>query len=153
MNFRYLIYATPLFTAFICTEQHDPRANWKDMRTESHLANQPQDRLTDDYKIAPKMVAAPTSSDPIEAKYNSVCASCHGTDGTANGPAAAALNPKPRNFTDAAWQAKVDDAHIEKVIREGGASVGLSASMAAWGTVLTNEEITGFVARIRSFKK
>lgn len=33
------------------------------------------------------------------------CASCHGNEGKGDGPAAAALNPKPRNFTaDADWK-------------------------------------------------
>lgn len=31
--------------------------------------------------------------------YNNSCASCHGTNGTGNGPGSAGLNPAPRNFT------------------------------------------------------
>ena len=46
-----------------------------------------------------------------------------------NSPTALAMQPRPRNLTDATWQGSVDDAHIAKVIREGGASVGLSATM------------------------
>ncbi|MBK8946793.1 MAG: cytochrome c [Ignavibacteriae bacterium] len=30
--------------------------------------------------------------------YQTNCASCHGADGNGDGVAAAALNPKPRNF-------------------------------------------------------
>ncbi len=153
MKMRYLVFTAPLLTAFMCTEQHDPRKNWQSIRQESQLANQPADRLTEDYKLAPKATAAPTSDDPIQAKYNAVCGSCHGTDGQATGPAAAALTPKPRNFADAKWQASVTDERIAKVIREGGTAVGLSASMAAWGSVLTDEEVTGFVALIRGFKQ
>jgi mono/diheme cytochrome c family protein len=31
--------------------------------------------------------------------YTSACVTCHGAEGQGNGPAAAGLNPKPRNFT------------------------------------------------------
>src|SRR5690606_18373223 len=48
---------------------------------------------------------------PEQAKkmFATVCATCHGMDGTGNGPAASALSTKPRNYTDAAWQASVTD--------------------------------------------
>ena len=41
--------------------------------------------------------------------FATVCAMCHGATGQGDGQAAAALNPKPRNYTDAAWQASVTD--------------------------------------------
>lgn len=65
-----------------------------------------------------------------EQVWKTRCETCHGKDGRGNGPGAAALNPKPRSFTDPKWQASVDDARIAKVIVEGGAAVGLSATMA-----------------------
>jgi len=59
------------------------------------------------------------------------CTTCHGMTGKGDGAASAALNPKPRDFSSAAWQASVTDAHIEKVILEGGQSVNLSMLMVA----------------------
>ena len=59
--------------------------------------------------------------------------------------------PKPRNFHDKAWQASVDDARIIKVITKGGASVGLSATMAPWGSVLSPEEIVALMKKVRAF--
>jgi cytochrome c553 len=59
------------------------------------------------------------------------CVTCHGDDGSGNGPGAAALAVKPRSFKDPAWQASVDDARIKKVMVEGGKSVGLNEAMAA----------------------
>ena len=44
---------------------------------------------------------------------------------------AAALTPKPRDFSSPAWQASVTDEHIEKTILEGGQAVGLSMLMVA----------------------
>lgn len=58
------------------------------------------------------------------------CVTCHGPDGSGNGPGAAALAVKPRSFRDPAWQASVDNERIKKVIVEGGASVGLNEGMA-----------------------
>lgn len=66
-----------------------------------------------------------------EAKeiFTNRCVSCHGQTGKGDGVAAAALNPKPRAFGDAAWQKTITDAHIEKIIVGGGAAVGKSALM------------------------
>lgn len=58
------------------------------------------------------------------------CVTCHGNDGSGNGPGAAALEVKPRSFKDPAWQASVDNDRIKKVMVEGGAAVGLNAAMA-----------------------
>jgi hypothetical protein len=49
--------------------------------------------------------------------------------GRGDGPAGRGLFPPPRDFTDPAWQASVDDARLRRVIVEGGASVGLSSHM------------------------
>ena len=44
---------------------------------------------------------------------------------------AAALNPKPRNYHDQAWQKSVTDDQIKKAITLGGAAVGKSPIMPA----------------------
>ncbi len=77
--------------------------------------------------------AAPAPADPAaEARkiFDTRCAACHGKSGTGNGAAAVNLPVKPRNYTDAAWQASVKDDYLMKVIVEGGASVGKSPLMA-----------------------
>ncbi len=61
--------------------------------------------------------------------FQTRCAVCHGQFGRGDGAGAAALNPKPQNYADAAWQQKVTDAEIEKAIVFGGAAVGKSALM------------------------
>jgi mono/diheme cytochrome c family protein len=86
-----------------------------------------------------------------EEKFKQLCASCHGDKGKGDGPAGKALNPPPRNFTDPKWQKSVDDARIRKVIKEGGASVGLSPLMAPFGSVLSEADLDNLVAFIRSF--
>lgn len=66
-----------------------------------------------------------------DAIWQSRCSTCHGAAGKGDGAAAAALTPKPRDFSSASWQASVTDEHIEKIIAEGGQSVGLSMLMPA----------------------
>jgi caa(3)-type oxidase subunit IV len=85
--------------------------------------------------------------------YATVCATCHGPAGAGNGPGAAALNPKPANFGDAAfWAARTDD-QLVKAIREGGAAVGKSALMPAWGGLYNEAQAKALVAYIKTFKK
>ncbi|WP_176736231.1 c-type cytochrome [Oligoflexus tunisiensis] len=140
-----------------CTAQHDPRPAQERFKQEEANANQAIETLNPDGSVpAPKAVASSGGAGGGGAgveKYNSFCVPCHDADGTASSPAAAAMNPRPRNFTDAKWQASVDDARIAKVIKEGGASVGLSATMAPWGATLSDAEITEIVKHIRTFKK
>ncbi len=79
---------------------------------------------------------APVNSGPVDVKkvfagtpemkekgkvlYTQNCATCHGTNGHGDGPAAAALNPKPRNFTqDAAWKNGRKLSQIFKTLTEG----------------------------------
>ena len=86
--------------------------------------------------------------------FMTVCATCHGPDGTGNGPAAETLNPKPRNYTDAAWQGSVTDDDLKKIILLGGQAVGKSPMMPA-NAHLKDDPATldGLVQIIRSFAK
>lgn len=138
-----------------CTRQHDPSQDRRLFEQESKWANRPAQKLTDKGEIPPPAAEPGSEGDsgsPADAKYASLCASCHGATGKADGEAGLALNPKPRNFADAAWQDNTSDDRIYNVIKNGGASVGLSASMAAWGAMLQDDEIRLLVQKIRSFK-
>jgi mono/diheme cytochrome c family protein len=92
------------------------------------------------------------TQDEAAAMFASVCATCHGADGTGNGPASASLNPKPRNYTDAAWQASVTDDDLKKIILLGGQAVGKSAMMPANPNLRDKPEvIDGLVRIVRRF--
>ncbi len=100
--------------------------------------------------------AQASSAVTAEAKslFDTRCASCHGTGGKGDGAAAAALNPKPRDYTDAAWQASVTDEQIAKTIVEGGAAVGKSPLMPPAPDLKDKpDQVKGLVALIRSYKK
>lgn len=83
-------------------------------------------------------------------KFTTLCAPCHGPAGDGNGPAAAALNPKPRNFTDGTYMNAKTDAQLINVIKNGGAVEKLSPFMIAFGNQLNDKELKEIVAYIRS---
>lgn len=88
-----------------------------------------------------------------KAKFEMYCGSCHGNTGAGDGPASSALNPKPRNFQDAAVMSKKTDEELKKVIAEGGPAAGLSASMPAWKAALNDQDILNVIAYIRTLAK
>lgn len=89
---------------------------------------------------------------PTEDLFKTRCAPCHGEAGHGDGPGAAALNPKPRNYTDVAWQTKVSDEDIRKTILYGGAAVGKSPAMPANPDLEGKPELDELVKTVRSFK-
>lgn len=96
-------------------------------------------------------VSAAEKGDAAKGKetFQTTCAACHGAEGKGDGVAAAALDPKPRNLSDAAYVSTLTDEHLYKVISEGGASVGLSPMMAAWGGTLSEQDIWNVIAYLR----
>lgn len=106
------------------------------------------------------LIASLASADEIpaaaQAEADSVwqtrCSTCHGTGGKGDGAAAAALNPKPRDFSSAEWQKSVTDERIEKVIVEGGQSVGLNMLMVANPDLASKPDVVKALrAHVRSF--
>ncbi len=102
----------------------------------------------------PPPAAAPVP-DAVRGKsvFLTNCMTCHGAKGDGKGPAAAALDPKPANFTDPAVQARVSDKEMDTAIRKGGAAVGKSAAMPAWGGTLKENDIRSVQLFIRSLAK
>jgi hypothetical protein len=79
------------------------------------------------------------------------CSTCHGPQGAGDGPGAAGLEPKPRDFRDPAWQASVTDDHLRRIIVLGGPAVGKSPLMPPNPDLAGKDDVVGaLVARIRS---
>jgi mono/diheme cytochrome c family protein len=105
------------------------------------------------------VAAAPASTyvgkvdlDGAQAIFGERCAVCHGAEGRGNGPASAALSPKPRNYGDKAWQSGVTDEQLRKTIRLGGAAVGKSPLMPASPDLDEKPEVVeGLVKLVRKF--
>ena len=104
--------------------------------------------------LALLVVAMPSSAVADGASdYKTYCAMCHGATGKGDGAASANLNPKPADLSsEAFWKGK-DDAYLKKVVKEGGAAVGKSPLMAAWGKVLSDAQIDAVVAHLKTLKK
>lgn len=73
------------------------------------------------------------------------CASCHGNSGKGDGPAAAALNPKPADWTSAKVQGESDGEIFWKISNGRG-------PMPPWKH-LSEKDRWDLVAHIRSLKK
>ncbi|HEY5658546.1 MAG TPA: cytochrome c [Myxococcota bacterium] len=111
---------------------------------------------------APEPAAAPAAAAPAPAEaasggvergaqhYVALCASCHGARGDAETPIAVSLIPRPVRHNDGNYMNGLSDEHLFRVIKEGGAAVGKSPLMAAWGGALTDAQIRDVVAFIRT---
>lgn len=89
-----------------------------------------------------------------EEKFNGLCATCHGISGKGDGPSAASINPKPRDYSDQAWQASVTDEHLAAIIVGGGPSVGKSAFMVPSPDLADKPDVVAaLVAKIRSYRE
>lgn len=91
---------------------------------------------------------------PFDAEdtFQAVCASCHGEGGRGNGPASAALEPKPADFTSEEFWQERDREHVATVIALGGAAVDASPLMPAFGPTYTDEQIQGLVDYVMTFR-
>ena len=86
-------------------------------------------------------------------KYDANCVGCHGATGKGDGAAAAALNPKPGDMSDAKAMKALSDKYLFDIIKDGGASQKKSPIMPASGKKLNDQEISDIVAYIRSLSK
>lgn len=92
-------------------------------------------------------VPAPGGNETVEAVgarvYAARCALCHGPEGRGDGPGAAALTPKPRNYHDQAYMATRTDAELLEVIRNG------KGAMPRWSGILSEAEMQAVLKHVR----
>lgn len=80
-----------------------------------------------------------------EQVYKQRCALCHGPDGHGDGPGAAALNPKPRNYHDSKYMSTKTDAELLAVIHNG------KGAMPAWKAILNETQMKSVLMYERTF--
>ena len=101
-------------------------------------------------QTAPATDTGAVAADPIahgKQIYLARCALCHGPEGKGDGPAAAGLNPKPRNHTDGTYMRSRTDDQLLEVIHNG------KGGMPAWGSVLSEQEIHDVLKYVRTLAK
>ena len=121
--------------------------------------SQPTEAWQPDPKLYADIVWPPGSelpeNTPLGTKvYAQHCAVCHGPDGRGNGPAAATLIPRPRDFTLADFRYRStaagslpSDSDLTFTVNNG-----LSASaMPAFKDILSEAEIQAVVVRVKGF--
>lgn len=62
-----------------------------------------------------------------KTQFLAQCQACHGAAGKGDGPAAAAMNPKPRDFTSGYWKQGSTPSQVFHTISNGIAGTGMSS--------------------------
>jgi mono/diheme cytochrome c family protein len=98
--------------------------------------------------VEPPKAEAPRAALDGRTLYEVRCSPCHGMEGGGDGPAAAAIQPKPRNFRDPQfWQGRTAQ-QLRLVVKEGRPGT----LMPPFEGVLSETEIDGVVTYLQGFK-
>jgi len=99
--------------------------------------------------------SASAQEHPGKATYDKWCAECHGSEGRGDGPAAATMLPRPRDFTQARYQIRTTasgalptDADLHRILKRGMPGT----AMPAW-TKLSRAERDQVIAYIKTFSR
>ncbi len=121
---------------------------YKNSREEGYISSSKE--VKEDKKEV-KVASGASDKLLVEGKvvFEANCAGCHGIAGDGMGPAAAALNPKPRNFVT--WKMKYgdDNGSLTKTLQNGIKG----SAMPAWKDTLTQDQISSVIAYIKTFKQ
>jgi cytochrome c oxidase cbb3-type subunit III len=85
--------------------------------------------------------------------YMTHCYTCHGVTGKGDGPAAAHLQPPPRNLTDDAYMSRKTDQDLYNVISGGSAALHRFSGMPDWKATFYPERIRDVVAYLRTLHR
>ncbi len=95
--------------------------------------------------------AAPGDPAKARATFNQMCAGCHGFQGDGQDGTKSGFVPRVATLANKEYMASVPDEYLTMIIKKGGAYMGKIASMPAWETKLSEDEINDIVALIRTF--
>ena len=103
--------------------------------------------------MLPATMAA-QDAQPGKAEYDRWCAGCHGVDGKGDGPGAATMMPRPRDFTTGRYQirstpsgALPTDEDLTRVILDGMPGT----AMPGWRDHFGEGEVRDIVAHLKTF--
>jgi hypothetical protein len=103
------------------------------------------------------LLSGRTNASPIFPRFatrrhcrvTAYCSGCHGLSGKGDGPAAKTLPVKPADHTRIEMN-KYTDQYLVEIISKGGAGVGKSSQMPAWGAVFKEPQVKEIVAYVRA---
>lgn len=109
----------------------------------------PADKLAEARALKSPFPDSPQVVDKGKAIYDGKggCFNCHGADGGGNGPAAAKLNPAPRNFQHHGFWRHRTEGEIFWAIKHGSPGT----AMIGFGSVLSDDEIWSVIQYERTF--
>ena len=87
---------------------------------------------------------------PARELYARHCAGCHGPAGKGDGAGAEVIRSLMPDLSNATAMGKATDTYLFEMIKKGSSQFGRSNAMPAWGMQLTDDEIRGLVAYIRT---
>ncbi len=96
-------------------------------------------------------LAQPVRAEDGKPIFDKNCSTCHGPTGKGDGPAGKMLKPPPADLGTVTKG--MSDADVAKVIKEGGKSIGKSASMPGFKGKLSDDQIQGLVQYVKGFGK
>jgi mono/diheme cytochrome c family protein len=85
--------------------------------------------------------------------FETRCVACHGLEGKGDGPAAAALTPKPASLADSTMMHDLSEGYLFWRVSEGGLNPPFNSAMPAWKTILSEEEIWQVVSYVRALSR
>ena len=98
-------------------------------------------------------MAATAQTDPPNSKeiFDQMCAGCHGYRGDGGEGHRGGFSPHVGTLANKAYMDQLPDDYLMLIIQKGGAYMGKIATMPAWEKRLSEDEIRGLVAHIRTF--
>jgi mono/diheme cytochrome c family protein len=160
MRLRTLIRALPVSLAIVlvatgCSKK-EPEPASEAAATAPEAVTGPAEASS----TAPAPEAAGTTTaaagDAGASAYGMYCVTCHGATGKGDGVAAAALNPKPADFSAGAFRydtngngTKGDVDDIKAIVHDGAAKHGGSPLMAPW-PMLSADQLQAVAEHVKS---
>lgn len=95
-------------------------------------------------------LALAAQADTGAVLYRAWCSSCHGADGRGGSKASVRLEVPAADLADCATSSAEPEERWLAIVRDGGASVGLSMDMPAYGEAATPDQLRAVVRYIRS---
>jgi len=101
--------------------------------------------------VAASCAAAQPDLEESKRIYDQMCAGCHGFRGDGGEGHRGGFSPHIGTLANKAYMEQLPDDYLILIIKKGGAYMGKMATMPAWEKRLSDEQIRGIVAHIRTF--